>query len=105
MTHFDGHNGQVDFDGASLHIDRKGKLAEMNGNPPITLAVGDIVDVHIHEPGAIVKGYIHFATAADPEAPTTYKSSQNPTTVLVAKKELAAAQALRDEVLKAIGKA
>jgi hypothetical protein len=104
MTHFDGHNGQVDFDGSSLHIAREGKLAQMNGNGPITLSVGDIVDVHIHEPGAIVKGYIHFATASDPEAPTTYHSSQNATAVLVSKKELPAAQALRDEVLKAIGK-
>jgi hypothetical protein len=104
MTHFDGHNGQVDFDGTSLRIAREGKLGQMNGNGPTTLGIGDIVDVIIHEPGSIVKGYMYFATAAAPEVPEFMKLSKDPATVLVAKKQLAAAQALRDEVLKAIGK-
>jgi hypothetical protein len=105
MTYFDGHNGQIDFDGAALHITREGKLGQMNGNPPTTIQVADVVDVIIHEPGKIVKGYMYFATAAAPEAPEFTKLSQNAATVLVAKKQLEAAKALRDEVLKAIGKA
>jgi hypothetical protein len=104
MTHFDGHNGQIDFDGGSLHITREGKLGSMNGNGPVSLAVGDVIDVLIHEPGTIVKGYMYFATAAEPAAPEFTKLSQHPYTVLVSKKQLAAAQALRAEVLAAIGK-
>jgi hypothetical protein len=103
MSSFNGNNGQVSFDGSTVHITREGRFGEMNGNGPVNLPVSDIVAVNLKKPGAIVKGYIHFAQASNPTAPTTTQISKHPTAVIVGKKELAAAEALAAEVRAAIG--
>jgi hypothetical protein len=104
MSTFEGGNGQIHFDGSSVTITREGGMGGFSELPTVTIATGDIVDVLVHDPVAILKGWVYVATTGHESMPSASEVGKNANTVTFGKKQAAAAHALRDDVRKAIGK-
>ena len=103
MTTFEGANGQIHFDGASVTITREGGMGGFSGLPTVTIPTSDVIDVLLHDPVAILAGWVYIATAGQESMPSASEVGKNANTVTFKKKQAAAAQALRDEIRSAIG--
>lgn len=104
MSTFEGGNGQISFDGSTVTITREGGLGSFSELPTVTIPVTDVVDVLVHDPVAILKGWVYVATTGHESMPSAVEVGKNANTVTFGKKQAAAAQALCDEVRSAIGK-
>jgi hypothetical protein len=104
MSTFEGGNGQIHFDGASVTITREGGMGGFSDLPTVTIPSSDVTDVLVHEPVAILKGWVYVATAGHESMPPASEVGKNANTVTFNKKQAAAAHTLRDEIRNAIGK-
>jgi hypothetical protein len=72
--------------------------------PTVTIPIADVVDVLVHEPVAIMKGWVYIATVGHESMPTATEVGKNANTVTVNKKQAKAVAEIRAEILAAIGK-
>jgi hypothetical protein len=104
MSTFEGGNGQISFDGTTVTITRSGGMGSFSELPTVTIPAADVVDVLVHDPVAILKGWVYVATTGQESMPSASEVGKNANTVTFGKKQAAAAHILRDEVRTAIGK-
>jgi hypothetical protein len=104
MSTFEGGNGQIQFDGTAVTITRGGGMGSFSELPTVTIPIADVVDVLVHEPVAIMKGWVYIATAGHESMPTATEVGKNANTVTVNKKQAKAVAEIRAEILAAIGK-
>lgn len=105
MSTFEGGNGQIHFDGTTVTITREGGMGGFSDLPTVTIPITDVVDVLVHEPVAILKGWVYVATAGHEAMPSAAEVGKNATTVTLNKKQAQALAPVRAEILAAIGKA
>ena len=105
MSTFEGGNGQIHFDGAAVTITREGGLGSFSELPTVTIPIGEVVDVLVHDPVAILKGWVYIATAGHEAMPSATEVGKNANTVTLNKKQAQALAPVRAEILAAIGKA
>jgi hypothetical protein len=103
MSTFEGGNGQIHFDGTTVTITREGGMGAFSEMPTVTIPVTEVVDVLVHEPVAILKGWVYVATRGHESMPTASEVGKNPNTVTVNRKQARDVVALREEILAAIG--
>ena len=101
MTSFRGGNGQIHFDGSTVTITREGGLGSFSELPTVTIPATDVVDVLVHDPVAILKGWVYVATAANESMPSALEVGKNPHTVTFGKKQAEGVRVLRDAILAA----
>jgi hypothetical protein len=104
MTRFEGGNGQIEFDGANVTITREGGMGGFSELAPATIPIGDVVDVLVHEPVAIIKGWVYIATTGHESMPSATEVGKNAHAVTLNKKQAQAVEEVRGEILRAIGK-
>jgi hypothetical protein len=104
MSRFEGGNGQIQFDGSTVTITREGGMGGFSDLPTVTIPIAEVVDVLVHEPVAIMKGWVYVATAGHETMPTASEVGKNANTVTVNKKQAKAVVDIRAEILAAIGK-
>jgi hypothetical protein len=104
MTRFEGGNGQIEFDGANVTIAREGGMGGFSELPTTTIPIADIVDVLVHQPVAIMKGWVYVATAGHESMPSATEVGKNAYAVTLNKKQAQAVEEVRGEILRAIGK-
>ena len=102
MTQLDANNGQISFDGTTVSIAREGAIAAMSKQQPIDIPVSDISDVVIHTP-SILQGFIHFVGPGESPVTSANAAVENQRAVLLSRKHMEGAEALRAEVLAAKG--
>ena len=105
MSAFEGGNGQIQFDGAAVTITREGGMGGFSGLQTVTIPIADVVDVLVHEPVAIMKGWVYIATVGNEAMPAATEVGKNANTVTLNKKQAQALAPVRAEILAAIGKA
>jgi hypothetical protein len=98
MTKFEGGNGQINFDGSVVTITRDGGLGGFSKLPTVTIPIGDVVDVLLHEPAAIIKGWIYIATVGQEQMPSASEVGKNAQAVTYGKKHKQAVAAIHDEI-------
>jgi hypothetical protein len=104
MSTFEGGNGQIHFDGTAVTITREGGMGGFSELPTVTIPIGEVVDVLVHEPVAILKGWVYVATSGNETMPTASEVGKNANTVTLNKKQAQAVAAIKGEILAAIGK-
>jgi hypothetical protein len=104
MSRFEGGNGQIQFDGSTVTITREGGMGGFSDLPTVTIPIAEVVDVLVHEPVAIMKGWVYVATVEHESMPTASEVGKNANTVTVNKKQAKAVADIRAEILAAIGK-
>ena len=105
MSTFEGGNGQIHFDGTSVTITREGRMGGFTDLPTVRIQMTDVVDVLVHEPVAIMKGWVYVATVGHESMPTATEVGKNANTVMLNKKQARAIGPSRTEILTAIGRA
>ena len=99
-----GSNGQVEFNGSSVHITRHGFAGGASHLEPWSMPVTAMTDVLLHEPSGLIPGFISFVTRSH-VAPTGYVSAANDEqTVLFKRKQANEIEAVRTAVLAAISR-
>jgi hypothetical protein len=104
MSTFEGGNGQIHFDGTAVTITREGGMGGFSDLPTVTIPIAEIVDVLVHDPVAIMKGWVYVATAGHESMPAATEVGKNANTVTLNKKQAQALGPVRAEILAAIGK-
>jgi hypothetical protein len=105
MSTFQGNNGQIHFDGTAVTITREGGLGKFSELPTVTFPVGEVLDVLVHDPVAILAGWVHIATAGHESMPSATEVGKSPNTVTMSKKQFKELGPFLAEVRAAIGKA
>ncbi len=99
-----GHNGQIEFDGATVKIMRKGAYALLaqgiKGDKSIP--VGQIIAVQYKDASMITNGFIQFSTAAGESGGGIFSATEDENTVMFTKGQKAVFEELRDAVQKAV---
>ena len=99
-----GSNGQVQFNGKSVHITRDGFAGGASHLEPWSMPVTAMTDVLLHEPKGLIPGFISFVTRSH-AAPSGYVSAAtDEQTLLFKHKQAEEIEAVRTAVLAAIGK-
>jgi hypothetical protein len=88
MPTISGSNGQLDFDGHTVHIGRDGFAGSASHLPPTTIPVTAITAVTVNAPHSLVPGFIHFHTIGH-IAPTNYVAAAKDEHTLLFKKRSA----------------
>jgi hypothetical protein len=95
-----GINGQIEFDGQSITIKRKGAMALMTqglkGDKRIPIS--NIVSVQFKSANAFVNGYIQFATAASESRGGVLDAGTDENSVIFRKNRQLEFEGLRDAV-------
>jgi len=104
MSRFEGGNGQIEFDGATVTITREGGMGGFSDLPTVSIPIADVVDVLVHQPVAIMKGWVYIATAGHEAMPAATEVGKNANTVTINRKQAQALEPFRAEILAAIGK-
>lgn len=95
-----GLNGQVDFDGASIVISRKGGMALLSqglkGDKKIP--VGNITSVQFKTANLLTNGYIQFATGASESRGGLVEATKDENTVVFTKNMQPSFEELREAV-------
>lgn len=104
MSTFEGGNGQIHFDGTAVTITREGGMGSFSELPSVSIPITDVVDVLVHEPVAIMKGWVYIATVGNESMPAATEVGKNANTVTLNKKQAKAVAEIRAEIRAAIGK-
>ncbi len=95
-----GLNGQVDFDGASILISRKGGMAHLTQGlkGDKTIPVGNITSVQFKAANFLTNGYIQFATGASESRGGLVEATKDENTVVFTKRMQTSFEELRGAV-------
>jgi len=102
-----GHNGQVEFDGQTVKIMRKGALALLTQGfkGEKSIPVTQIIAVQYKEASILLNGYIQFATAAGEGRGGVFDATADENTVMFASSQKAEFGKLREAVEAAMKEA
>lgn len=101
---YKGHNGQVEFDGTTVKIMRKGALAMLTQGlkGDKTIPVGQIIAVQFKDANMLTNGFIQFSTAAGESGGGIFSATEDENTVMFNNGQKAEFAELRDAVQKAV---
>jgi hypothetical protein len=102
METFEGHNGQIRFDGVTVTITREGKWGERSKLPTVVIPLSEVVDVQLHEGHGPIAGWVFIATQQDSVMPKALEVAHHPNTVIVSKSEAVDFEPMRQEILAAL---
>ena len=102
MAAIEGSNGQVDYNGHTVHLTRDGFAGGASHLEPEAIPITAITEVTVHPPHSLIPGFIHFHTAGH-LAPTNYvAAAKDPRTLLFKKHAADQVEQLRADVQSAI---
>lgn len=99
-----GYNGQIDFDGKTILITRKGGLAFLSqglkGDKKIP--IGNVTSVQFKNANLLTNGYIQFATAASESRGGLFDATKDENTIIFTKNMQPEFEELRSAIEQAV---